>query len=56
MGADESNIAKPDISKLRDTLLARGWNAATLSYLDAQGGTHDESSWALLMPAIPTFM
>ncbi len=46
-GTDEGPEVVADARLLRDALLARGWQAGEdLAYLEAEGGRHDESSWA----------
>lgn len=46
MGTGEGQDVIPQLRKLRSTLLARGWAFADMGYLEAEGATHDEASWA----------
>lgn len=46
MGTGEGAEAIPQLRKLRGVLAARGWAAGDIGYLEAEGATHDEASWA----------
>lgn len=56
IGTMEGAEALPFTRQLRDTLTARGWNAQTLSYLEQDGGTHDEESWARRVEGMLRFL
>ncbi|OWQ93544.1 hypothetical protein CDN99_03525 [Roseateles aquatilis] len=46
MGTGEGPDAIRQLRQLRSVLFARGWANADLAYLEAEGATHDEASWA----------
>lgn len=46
MGTGEGPDAIKQLRQLRSVLYARGWAAGDIGYLEVQGGTHDENSWA----------
>ena len=46
MGTGEGADAIKQLRQLRAVLYARGWASADIGYLEAQGATHDEASWA----------
>lgn len=46
MGSGEGADAIKQLRKLRSVLYARGWAAGDIGYLEVQGATHDEASWA----------
>ena len=46
MGSGEGADAIRQLRKLRSVLYARGWAAGDIGYLEVQGATHDEASWA----------
>jgi len=46
-GTREGADVIPDIRRLRDALVAKGWSiAGDLMYFEARGGEHNERSWA----------
>jgi predicted alpha/beta superfamily hydrolase len=56
MGGRESSRALNDARQLRDALHKRGWNQATLAYLEQMEGTHDEASWAMRVEPMLRFL
>lgn len=46
MGTGEGKEAITQLRKLRTILYGRGWSSADIGYLEAEGATHDEASWA----------
>lgn len=47
----------PDARALRDALVAKGWTEGQdLSYLEAEGGEHNEASWAARIGAVLEFL
>ena len=46
MGTNEGPDSIRQLRKLRSVLSARGWAAADIGYLEAEGAGHDEGSWA----------
>jgi len=46
MGTGEGVEAIRQLRKLRGVLYARGWASGDIAYLEAEGATHDEASWA----------
>jgi predicted alpha/beta superfamily hydrolase len=57
MGTRETVRAIPDVRRLRDTLIERGWALGeTLRYLEAENASHDEASWAKRVPQMLRFL
>ena len=57
IGTQESRDAVPDARRLRDALLAKGWqNEVSLRYFEDRGAAHNEVAWAGRMEAILTFL
>jgi predicted alpha/beta superfamily hydrolase len=56
MGAQEGAEALPAARQLQKSLMARGWNAATLSYTEDREGGHDEASWAARVEGMLRFL
>jgi predicted alpha/beta superfamily hydrolase len=57
MGTRETTRAIPDVRRLRDTLIERGWTLGdTLGYLEAENASHDEASWAKRVPQMLRFL
>jgi predicted alpha/beta superfamily hydrolase len=57
MGTRESEKAIPDVRRLRDALIERGWRLGdTLDYLEADNASHDEASWAKRVPQMLRFL
>ena len=56
IGALESERALPETRRVRDALRARGWSDATLTYVEAADGSHDEASWAAHVEAMLRFL
>lgn len=56
MGTEEGGTAIKQLRVLRSTLLNRGWNRNDLNYLEAAGGTHDETSWAARVAPMLIFL
>jgi predicted alpha/beta superfamily hydrolase len=47
----------PDARALRDALVAKGWTEGQdLAYLEAEGGEHNEASWAARVGAVLQFL
>jgi predicted alpha/beta superfamily hydrolase len=56
-GTAEGEQVIADARALRDALVAKGWVAGEdLAYLEAQGGEHNEQSWAARIDAVLTFL
>ena len=57
IGTEESRAALPDARRLRDALLAKGWqNEKSLRYFEEKGAAHNESAWAGRLEAVLTFL
>jgi predicted alpha/beta superfamily hydrolase len=57
MGTRETERAIPDVRRLRDTLIERGWKLGdTMSYLEAENASHDEASWAKRVPQMLRYL
>ncbi len=56
MGTEEGSGAIRQLRVLRSTLLNRGWNRNDINYLEARGGTHDETSWAARVAPMLIFL
>jgi len=57
MGTREGDRALAAARRLRDALVARGWQeGADLRYVEARGATHDEPAWAERLPAVLEFL
>ncbi|SEK50822.1 Predicted hydrolase of the alpha/beta superfamily [Roseateles sp. YR242] len=56
MGTGEGDAAIKQLRNLRGTLLNRGWNRNDINYLEANGGTHDEASWAARVAPMLIFL
>lgn len=56
MGAHEGEGALPAARDLQQALMARGWDATTLSYTEDAEGRHDEASWAARVEAMLRFL
>jgi predicted alpha/beta superfamily hydrolase len=57
IGTLESPRAVEDARRLRDALLAKGWEEGVdLRYLEAAGEGHNETAWAKRVPAILEFL
>lgn len=56
MGSEEGSTAIKQLRVLRSTLLNRGWNRNDINYLEARGGTHDETSWAARVAPMLLFL
>ncbi|MGA8143464.1 MAG: alpha/beta hydrolase-fold protein [Candidatus Acidiferrales bacterium] len=56
-GTQESAHEIDDVRRLRDSLLARGWQEGRdLRYDEIQGGKHDETAWALRVDPFLRFL
>lgn len=56
MGVAEGPEAIRHVRQLRDALLARGWDARSLRYVEDPEGSHDEASWAQRTPDMLRFL
>jgi predicted alpha/beta superfamily hydrolase len=56
MGGREGDGIFEESRRLRDALLARGWDAATLAYTEAPDAGHDEASWAARVEGMLKFL
>lgn len=57
VGTSEGPRAVPDTRKLRDALVARGWQEGKdLRHVEAEGAEHNEAAWARRVPAILEFL
>ena len=57
MGTAEGPRSVRGARRLRDALVARGWEEGTdLAYVEAEGEPHNEVAWAKRMPAILEFL
>ena len=56
MGAQEGAEALPAARQLQKSLMARGWNDATLRYVEDRDGGHDEASWAARVEGMLRFL
>lgn len=57
MGTRESDTALSDARALSDALVRKGWKIGDdLSYLEAEGGGHNEASWAARIDPVLRFL
>jgi predicted alpha/beta superfamily hydrolase len=56
MGGQEGAQALPEARLLQQALMARGWSADTLAYVEAPDGQHDEASWARRVDGMLRFL
>ena len=56
MGAREGAEAIPAARQLRQALMTRGWDGATLAYVEDPAGSHDEASWAARVEGMLRFL
>ena len=56
MGLDEGASMVADARALADALVARGWDARRVRYVEAEGAGHDEAAWAARAPAMLRFL
>jgi len=56
MGAREGEEALPAARQLRQALMTRGWDSATLAYVEDPEGAHDEASWAARVDGMLRFL
>ena len=56
-GTAEGEETIENARALRDALVAKGWVLGDdLAYLEAEGGEHNERSWAARVDAVLTFL
>jgi len=56
-GTREGPEVIPDARALRDALVAKGWqDGVDLCYFEAEGGEHNEQSWALRVDSVLQFL
>jgi len=57
MGTREYSGAVKDARRLRDALVAKGWEEGVdLRHVEAEGEAHNEAAWAKRMPAVLEFL
>jgi predicted alpha/beta superfamily hydrolase len=57
MGTAEGSRGLGGVRRLRDTLVAKGWEEGVdLTYVEAEGEIHNEVAWARRLPAILEFL
>lgn len=57
VGTGEGPRAVPDTRKLKDALVARGWQEGVdLRYVEAEDAPHNEAAWARRVPGILEFL
>ena len=56
-GTDEGKNVVGDAARLRDALVAKGWDLDhDLKYVEIQGGRHDENAWATVVDPMLRFL